>query len=187
MTIADKQLFFRRFWRSREFMPSEENNARLIEHYRRLNHARRVFDAPMANGYDDMGKIYIRHGEPDQKIRSMSENWTYDNESWLYRKRPENFVFHFIRKYTGSELAEDLSRAIRAGNNEETTAGMLSKLYEDRAELDPRYFTISLDLKDTEKPAAVRLADATLGEQRNNLRGYGQGREQQRPTTPSPG
>jgi GWxTD domain-containing protein len=121
-TLEEKQAFFRKFWRSREALPAEDYNERLVEHYRRLNYAKLSFSSKMQNGYDDRGRIYIKHGEPDQKV---SDNFRseYDNESWLYRKQPKNFIFHFIRPLAVYRIAFNLPL----------------ELYETRGELDPVY------------------------------------------------
>lgn len=119
--IKDKQVFFRRFWKSRDPSPATDYNERVVEHYRRLNHARQNFHINMRNGYDDRGRIYIKHGEPDQEATDFT--YARENVSWLYRKKPRDFIFHFLRNYTNYEILPNLPPG----------------LYESRGELDPFY------------------------------------------------
>jgi Tfp pilus assembly protein PilF len=109
--------FFQRFWTSRDPTPAAANNARLAEHYRRLLLAekdflfdgfRTWFNNPDKIGYqkfpptfylndrfNDRGLIYIRHGEPDDRVFTGGATTA---ESWHYKPRvnsPE-MIFHFV-------------------------------------------------------------------------------------------
>ena len=137
-TLQEKQLFFRRFWKAREPLPVKNYNERLVEHYRRLDYAKQNFHINMRNGYDDRGRIYIRHGEPDQK--ALLPSYQNENESWLYRKKPKDFIFHFLRRYTNYEIVPNLPPA----------------LYETRGELDPFYSLADMKYK------SGMLSDADL-------------------------
>lgn len=117
-SVNDKIPFFRTFWASRDPTPASKQNARLIEHYRRLIYAEEnyEFDAfrtwannPDQLNYiqfpetfklnqwlDDRGVIYLRHGPPDDEIRSVA---SVSNQSWLYYAREANpeMTFHFLK------------------------------------------------------------------------------------------
>jgi len=127
-TLKEKQAFFRRLWKSRDPSLATDYNKRLAEHYRRLNHAKQNFHINMINGYDDRGRIYIKHGEPDQKVSDFV--YERENVSWLYRKKPRDFIFHFLRRYTNHEILPNLP----------------PPLYESRGELDLFYSLAAMKL-----------------------------------------
>lgn len=111
--------FFRNFWRRRDPMPAADSNARLAEHFRRMLYAEQNYrfdgvrswvnnpdklgylDFPesysLNNEFNDKGLIYLRHGEPDDRIVTVNAS-SQANESWRYYRRgplPE-LVFHFV-------------------------------------------------------------------------------------------
>ena len=57
------------FWRDRDPAPVTEANERLLEHYRRVAHAREHYGSK-TYPWDDRGEAYIRYGEPDHVSRS---------------------------------------------------------------------------------------------------------------------
>ncbi|OGG46783.1 MAG: hypothetical protein A3F84_12530 [Candidatus Handelsmanbacteria bacterium RIFCSPLOWO2_12_FULL_64_10] len=61
--------FIERFWKRRDPTPTTPVNERLVEHYRRVYHARRRFSEG-AQPWDRRGEVYIRYGEPDHRSRS---------------------------------------------------------------------------------------------------------------------
>lgn len=114
---ADYIAFFRRFWVRRDPTPAAEYNIRLAEHYRRLLLAekdyvfdgfRTWFNSPdklnyqkfpptfyLNDRFNDRGLIYIRQGEPDERVVTGGDNFV---ESWRYQARvnsPE-LIFHFV-------------------------------------------------------------------------------------------
>ncbi len=117
-SVNDKVTFFRTFWASRDPTPASEQNARLIEHYRGLIYAEENYEfdgfRTWANNpdqlnyiqfpetfklnhwLDDRGVIYLRHGLPDDEIRSVAK---VSNQSWLYYAREANpeMTFHFLK------------------------------------------------------------------------------------------
>ena len=143
-TLKEKQAFFRRLWKSRDPSLATDYNKRLAEHYRRLNHAKQNFHINMINGYDDRGRIYIKHGEPDQKVSDFV--YERENVSWLYRKKPRDFIFHFLRRYTNHEILPNLP----------------PPLYESRGELDPFYSLAAMKL--AINPTPMDLAELMMDE-----------------------
>lgn len=116
--LEHKKIFYRSFWTYRDPSPVAAVNARVIEHFRRLNHAEKNywFDGvrswannpdktgqlsyPAVYGYNDeindKGLIYLRHGKPDDI--AVTPNRAVSNESWLYyaRQGRPKMMFHFI-------------------------------------------------------------------------------------------
>jgi len=160
--------FFHALWARRDPMPAFEHNVRLEEHYRRLAVAEQDYtydgyklwlDTPEQGGqldfpapyfindrFNDKGLIYIRHGEPDERISTVSpgisDNFNTSlgiagkksvfgpkeqsyratwvpNESWKYQR--EDFTYHFV-------IAEGAS-----GNNWRLTSSLTNiDMLEDR-------------------------------------------------------
>lgn len=162
-TIEQKKLFFRKFWKGRDPSPTTEYNERLVEHYRRLNYAKQNFFIKQTKGYDDRGIVYIKHGEPDQVAKLTGNFGIRDNESWLYRRKPDNYIFHFVRKTSSYLLVPHLLEAIVGSpfltvmdqrpdpeNPQETVTltaddfgSNFRQLLMNRAELDPLYFRLA--------------------------------------------
>ena len=111
-TVDQKKNFFRKFWKSRDPSPTTEYNERLVEHYRRVNYAKQNYTMKQTKGYDDRGIVYIKHGEPDQKAELTGNFGVRDNETWVYRRKPDNFVFHFVRKTSSYFIANSLLEAV---------------------------------------------------------------------------
>lgn len=99
----------RRFWSRRDAADLRKPNDRLREHYRRLYHARRTFplylpgrpDARIASAdlpVDDRGLVYVRHGEPDDRVQ-LSTLGVEPNESWRYARDEGDMVVHFVARH----------------------------------------------------------------------------------------
>ncbi len=115
----DFQRFFQVFWRKRNPTPAAALNPRLIEHLRRILYAENAYEFDglrswnnnpdklkwlnfppgynLNKEFNDKGLIYIRHGEPDERVFTLGESVPI-NESWRYSHangRHDNF-FHFF-------------------------------------------------------------------------------------------
>lgn len=100
----------RRFWARRDGADMRKPNERLREHYRRLFYARRTFplylpgrqpDAQIASAdlpVDDRGLVYLRHGEPDDRVQ-LSTLGVEPNESWRYARDEGDMVVHFVARH----------------------------------------------------------------------------------------
>jgi len=115
-----KAAFFHAFWDLRNPAAAGASNVRIGEHYRRLVYAeenyeylgfRTGFNNPdrfkelsfpksyaLNQELNDMGLIYVRHGEPSNRQRTAqaidpSESWLYEATSELPRR-----IFHFQKK-----------------------------------------------------------------------------------------
>lgn len=87
----------RRFWNGRDRVELRPEGARLAEHLRRLRIARKEFVILGADGVerlDDRGRVFIRHGEPDDRA-SFAIPGVEPNESWRYRRAGADMLLHF--------------------------------------------------------------------------------------------
>jgi GWxTD domain-containing protein len=109
---AGRAAFLAGFWTDRDRYEMRADGERIREHYRRLLHARRCcaltvsrrFYGP-ADAYrsgseelDDRGVIYVRHGEPAERIRPFVFG-LMPNESWRYARAEGDLLFHFSAGY----------------------------------------------------------------------------------------
>jgi GWxTD domain-containing protein len=91
---ADRQAEgWEEFWRRRDPTPETPRNEALIEFIRRVRHAERTFQGYGPGWRSDMGRIYIRHGAPDQvESRAMTSD-SPQLEIWYYNNPFRRFVF----------------------------------------------------------------------------------------------
>jgi tetratricopeptide (TPR) repeat protein len=118
-TPAERIAFFRQFWARRDPTPAAPLNARLAEHYRRLLHAEKNYEYDLWRSrltpgddvvllrfprtyllnkeFNDLGLIYLRHGEPDEQATTVAAE--QGNMSWRYYRRGDlpEMTFHFYR------------------------------------------------------------------------------------------
>ncbi|MCA9732806.1 MAG: GWxTD domain-containing protein [Deferribacteres bacterium] len=111
--------FFQAFWRKRNPTPAAAENQRMTEHFRRFLVAEESYEYdglrswhnnpdklnqlhfPAAyflnEEFNDKGLIYIRHGEPRERVFTLGEN-VPTNESWRYKAADgkTNLFFHFF-------------------------------------------------------------------------------------------
>jgi GWxTD domain-containing protein len=96
----------RRFWTQRDRLELRGEGERLAEHLRRLIVARRDFVTLGDDGsdrLDDRGRIYIRHGEPDDRA-SFALPGVEPNESWRYRRGGADLVLHFVARQAPTDF-----------------------------------------------------------------------------------
>jgi tetratricopeptide (TPR) repeat protein len=111
--LAGREAFLRRFWTRRDRTDMRRDGERLAEHYRRLFYAQRHFRRvggkrrstvhhsqggdpfedyrPSQLDYDARGEIYIRHGEPTERVDFPN----FCNVSWRYARADGDLDFHF--------------------------------------------------------------------------------------------
>lgn len=109
--------FFRVFWTGRDPTPAQAANVRLAEHYRRLLVAEQEHLYPgfrhwhnnpdrtaslefpstyrLSEVFNDKGAIFIRHGEPADRVLTVGGMDEPDVESWRYNRPAMDF--HFTR------------------------------------------------------------------------------------------
>jgi len=104
----DRAAWLRQFWLARDRLDLRSPGERLREHYRRLYYARRHFALRVNRRYftnvdlfrnldhqlDDRGVVYVRQGEPNQKISAPIFGLN-GNETWVYRHATGDLVLHF--------------------------------------------------------------------------------------------
>jgi GWxTD domain-containing protein len=96
----------RRFWSMRDRLELRAEGERLTEHLRRLTVARREFLVTSDDGVDrldDRGRIFVRHGEPDDRA-SFAIPGVSPNESWRYRRAGEDLLVHFAARQTPGDF-----------------------------------------------------------------------------------
>jgi GWxTD domain-containing protein len=105
---AERATYLRRFWTDRDRLEMRTPGERLREHYRRLLYARRHFALTVSRRYygaadayrsgskeiDDRGVIYVRHGEPTERLRPFVFG-LMPNESWRFDRAEGDLLFHF--------------------------------------------------------------------------------------------
>ena len=104
--------YLHRFWTDRDHLDLRPEGQRLCEHYRRLQFARRHFPLTISRRFygrqdayrsgntelDDRGVIYVRHGEPAQRLRPFIFR-AMPNESWRYARAEGDLLLHFSGGY----------------------------------------------------------------------------------------
>jgi GWxTD domain-containing protein len=107
--------FLHRFWADRDGFEMRGEGERLREHYRRLQHAQRDFALTVSRRFygdadayrdggmeiDDRGVIYVRHGEPTERLKPFVYG-LMPNESWRYARADGGLLFHFSAGYDPS-------------------------------------------------------------------------------------
>jgi GWxTD domain-containing protein len=153
--------WLRRFWSGRDVEDARRPGARLVEQFRRYAYAREhfrlttrhrhygieeTFRDPSQQEFDDRGIIYLRHGEPDERV---SYSGAEPNESWVYRRAPpaHDLIFHFVARghVQDYKLVESLldvlgfSTAVILQTQTDVPAASVRGLLESRAQISPLY------------------------------------------------
>lgn len=81
------------FWRRRDPTPETPRNEVQLEFFRRLRHADRNFQGFGPGWRSDMGRIYIRHGPPDQIETRPPSTTSPQLEIWYYNNPYRRYVF----------------------------------------------------------------------------------------------
>jgi hypothetical protein len=157
-SVSDARQFFTTFWAKRNPYPAQRANARICQHYERLAYAEQYFEqfgrksfAPetmpvdFPNAYflneefNDKGIIYLRHGEPNRRIFTLSSDTS--NESWQYLATPEygEVLFDFYIP-TGAHVTEWRLTPVLSNPN----------MWEDRAEYSRKYMRLTFSHSDGE-------------------------------------
>jgi GWxTD domain-containing protein len=104
--------FLHRFWTDRDHLELRQEGERLREHYRRLLFARAHFPLTISRRFygpqdayrstnaelDDRGIIYVRQGEPAERLRPFIFG-AMPNESWRYERAEGDLLLHFSSGY----------------------------------------------------------------------------------------
>ena len=93
-SFAEKQKFFKNFWKEMDPNPETEKNELLDEYFRRVNYANQNFSGMGEDGWlTDRGRIFIKFGEPDDIERHPFESNSLPYEIWRYYNLRKVFVF----------------------------------------------------------------------------------------------
>jgi len=107
LNLDGKRKFLEEFWKKRDPDPSTPENEFRLEHLRRWNYANAKFSKYQGSGdgwQTDMGRVYVKYGEPDDFERhplSLDskpwEKWHYDEieESYTH-PRQSGVIFVFV-------------------------------------------------------------------------------------------
>jgi GWxTD domain-containing protein len=74
MSAGEQEAYLEEFWHERDPTPSTAQNEARTEFFRRIQHANQTWTRSAALGkgmFSDMGRVYIRHGEPDEILRQV--------------------------------------------------------------------------------------------------------------------
>ncbi len=91
-----KMKFLKAFWRKLDPTPDTPTNERLMEHIRRMRHAEdHFFGGHGKRGSDtDKGRVYIKHGPPDDVTYGTSASGRKPYEIWTLEQRGRTqFIF----------------------------------------------------------------------------------------------
>lgn len=71
--VGEREQFLEEFWRRRDPTPDTAENEARLEFQARIDHSNKNFDAPGTDKgmFSDMGRTYIRYGEPDEVLKQV--------------------------------------------------------------------------------------------------------------------
>ena len=98
LNFAGKQAYMEEFWRKRDPTPSTPDNEFKTELYRRISYANFNFSRTTESndGWNtDMGRVYIRYGEPSEIERHPSTRGSKPWERWNYHEMQGGVYFIF--------------------------------------------------------------------------------------------
>lgn len=91
-TTEERAAFWEQFWKRRDSPETPENEA-MLEFYRRVQYANQHFSVGTQGWKTDMGRIYIKYGEPDEVVRSPFNFDRDPEEVWYYYRDRRTFTF----------------------------------------------------------------------------------------------
>ena len=93
-TDAERQEAWDRFWARRDPSPDTPRNEAMTEFFRRVRFANRNFAGQSVAGWrTDQGRIYIRHGAPDQIEERAATFYEPPYQIWHYYQLNRRYVF----------------------------------------------------------------------------------------------
>ena len=91
---TERQEAWDRFWARRDPSPDTPRNEAMIEFFRRVRFANRNFAGQSVAGWrTDQGRIYIRHGAPDQVEERPATFYEPPTQIWHYYQLNRRYVF----------------------------------------------------------------------------------------------
>ena len=109
LTVEGKRQYLKRFWARRDSTPGAGANEAMRGFYTRIGEANQRFregGASEVPGWrTDRGRIFIRYGEPEEKLRRPQAGGTAPYEVWKYsRGRVLKFVFLDLTRFGNYSL-----------------------------------------------------------------------------------
>ena len=93
-TDAQREAAWSAFWARRDPSPDSPRNEAMIEFFRRVRTANRNFTGQSTAGWrTDRGRIYIRHGAPDQVEDRPATFYEPPLQIWHYYQLNKRFIF----------------------------------------------------------------------------------------------
>ncbi len=159
--LPARKEWLKSFWNVRAASGGVTVAERMAEHYTRLALAHERFRRTSKRGaapggalvkqkyaddmlpFDDRGLILVRHGEPDEIVRTSDVDLR-PNESWVYRSGPRNILYNFVvlRDGTDYRLVDDVLLALDP-STQGIPADAAVKLLQDRQMYEPRYAALA--------------------------------------------
>jgi GWxTD domain-containing protein len=95
-TEEERRVFWEGFWKRRDPSPETPLNEARDEFYRRVQYANQHFSVGRQGWRTDMGRIYIKYGQPDEVSRSPFNFDRPPEEIWYYYR--DRHTFYFVDK-----------------------------------------------------------------------------------------
>ena len=140
------------FWRNLDPTPISPTNERMVEHYRRVDYAKKHFNLDRGTQLDERARIYIQYGEPDERYTSPSTQYAKPNETWTYFSKFPDLCFDFVEFGSGLfRIVNDLSAALLMPFNYDMYGldgeyqRTLQNIYNERAHLGGPYAQIAME------------------------------------------
>ncbi|MGE5180220.1 MAG: GWxTD domain-containing protein [Bacteroidota bacterium] len=111
-TDAQRQEFWNRFWKLRDPTPDTPENEAMSEFYRRVQYANQHF---LQGWKSDMGRIYIKYGQPDEVVRNPFNFDRPPEEIWYYYQN--HWTFTFVDKGGFGSYMLDETRSYHPSNS----------------------------------------------------------------------
>jgi GWxTD domain-containing protein len=93
-TDAQRETAWRTFWGRRDPSPDSPRNEAMIEFFRRVRAANRNFTGQSIAGWrTDRGRIFIRHGAPDQVEERAATFYEPPVQIWHYYRLNRRYIF----------------------------------------------------------------------------------------------
>ena len=130
LPIEERTAYVRAFWQRRDPTPATPENEWLVEHIRRIMHARRHFFSSQAP-WDRRGEIYIRYGHPAHWSRSDNIRFEVDPAAVRVKERLLMSLTDDARK----ELIANIQRIRTSAREPYANVDPATGVMQDRIEL----------------------------------------------------
>ncbi len=145
------------FWKGKDPNPITEENERLKEHFRRLEHARTFYFSYLGKtGYGDRGRWYVKLGPPDETYEEPMGGSinvggrmviTPANESWSYSSIDPNLTFDFMVKAikSSSVMQTTSSFSLRQVDHlgQYVGEGIAKMMYQERTHMGMNFLSLA--------------------------------------------